>query len=223
MSGFCGTTSVLAVAPKMARVTQSLNCTSVGSSYQKESRLLYFGRRVVGFTTLSGRARELIGHPDQLGGQASFPITWLWFFTVVSLGPNAVLVEAASHDQRHNPKLARSAKAFPFECRAVRGKVRGRFVRAFRPECWLPNAPYPGSSCLCPGIRVLIPPQSPHRRRGWPVRPDRGDNPGAQCRGPATAIISSWSGMPRNASSEPRRTPCLSSYPRSINDPQESD
>ena len=43
---------------------QSRNWTSVGSSQQKESRLLYFGRR--GLRLRTG-GRELIGHPDQLG------------------------------------------------------------------------------------------------------------------------------------------------------------
>jgi hypothetical protein len=43
---------------------QSRNWTSVGSSQQKESRLLYFGRRGLRLRT---RGRELIGHPDQLG------------------------------------------------------------------------------------------------------------------------------------------------------------
>src|SRR3984893_10423205 len=42
---------------------QSRNWTSVGSSRQKESRLLYFGRR--GLRLRTG-GRELIGHPDQL-------------------------------------------------------------------------------------------------------------------------------------------------------------
>src|ERR1700730_9797923 len=42
---------------------QSRNWTSVGSSRQKGSRLLYFGRR--GLRLRTG-GRELIGHPDEL-------------------------------------------------------------------------------------------------------------------------------------------------------------
>ena len=70
-----------------------------------------------------------------------------------------LLVEAASHDQRHNLTLARrqpvepahsSAKALPFACRAVRGKLEGGSCERFALNV-ASKRPLPGLVLPCPG------------------------------------------------------------------------